>query len=414
MKRITLLLTLTAIFVSCRPPAKLTPAQTPTSGNNVIQTVTNSNSLDTLEPSHNGFEHMSISSQNVQVLAGDIDFRLLVKVSEYRIGRFNLTNQMVENEESLPETFIDYPVVSDNGFMMAYINIQQNQKELVVRSLALTNEETSIALPKESVLATWVSSSKIAIWGGSPEWQCLRLLLLYDISIAEVSYPKFPAPDYDKSDCVQLPLISSDGTKEIYPWHIFDFENGTSSNGFPFMMNTLKTPSTYSLTGKGNNISIAYVNDNQLSYVLNVPITTMGQVSKPETIELLGLATKNGWWQPITWWPDQTKLGMDLIDQNTDPLEFLVSNQQVPTKFYLIDFGAHKIVDYELDRGLFFEKALPQRIYKGFPSPDGKFFAWTIYDGSTGLPIGSKVLELSSGFILSIPELDILGWAVAQ
>ena len=66
------------------------------------------------------------------------------------------------------------------------------------------------------------------------------------------------------------------------------------------------------------------------------------------------------------------------------------------------------------DRAVFTDGSLPQKVYDVLFSPDDKYVAWTIYDSSSGLPIGSKILELSSGAIVAVPEMEVIGWSVQQ
>jgi hypothetical protein len=67
-----------------------------------------------------------------------------------------------------------------------------------------------------------------------------------------------------------------------------------------------------------------------------------------------------------------------------------------------------------LDRAVFEDGSLPEIARDGFFSPDAKYFAWTVYDSSSGLPIGSKILDLSAGAIVSAPNIEVLGWTASK
>ncbi len=414
MKRIALLI-LVVILLGCTPKIGYAPTQDANQGSDDISTPTSIASPATMEQDDAVFTSVNISHQDKKGFSANPTFQLLVRMQENKIGGLNISSGEIELEQQLPDSVIGNPVVSQDGSLIAYIYGLPDQQYLGIRKPASKTEDLSIQLPKEAVVVKWISNSKIAVWGGSAEWQCKHLLLIFDSSTTHANYPKYPAPDLSKSDCLKLPLVTTDETELIYPWQVFDLERGVSTDGFPFMKDFPRTPPAYALKEFNEDVSIAYATEDKLNYALNIPTVDISKVGiDPKMILLPGLATKGGWWQPLTWWQeDQMKLGMDLIDEKTDPLELLVSGQDPPTRFYVVDFNTRQIIDYDLDRGIFTEDALPQRIYDGFPSPDGKYFAWTIYDSLSNLPIGSKVLELSSGFVTSSPQFEILGWIVS-
>ena len=413
MKRIALLI-LVVVLLGCTPKIGYAPTQASGQGSNDVSTPTGIVPLPTNEQDNSTFTEVTIPHQDKKHFSGNTTFRLLVRMQENKTGVLNISSGEIEFEQQLPDSVIGNPIVSQDGSLLAYIYGLPDQKYLGIKKPASKNEDFSIQLPKEAVVAKWVSESKIAVWGGSPEWECKHLLLIFDNSTTQANYPKYPAPDLPQSDCLKLPLVTTDETELIYPWQVFDLESGVSTNGFPFMKNFPRTPPAYALKQFNEEVSIAYAAEDKLNYALNVPISDIGKMEiGPKTILLPDLATKDHWWQPMTWWQgDQMKLGMDVIDEQTDPLELLVSGQYPPTRFYAVDFETRQIIDYDLDRGVFTEDSLPQKIYEGFPSPDGKYFAWTIYDSISNLPIGSKVLELSYGFVTSKPQVEILGWTV--
>ncbi len=416
MQRIVLSLMLVTISLGCTPKIDYAPTQASNQGSNDISTPTGIVPLSTNEQDNSTFTEVTISHQDKKGFSENTTFQLLVKMQEGKIGILNISSGEIESELELPDSNIDDPVVNQDGSLIAYIYGLPDQKYLGIKKPASKNEDFSIQLPKEAVVAKWVSKSKIAVWGGSPEWECLHLLLIFDSSTTHANYPKYPAPDLPQSDCLKLPLVTTDETELIYPWRVFDLERGVSTDGFPFMKDFPRTPPAYSLKEFNKEVSIAYAAEDKLNYVLSVPTVDISKEEiESQTILLPGLATKDHWWQSLIWWQeDQMKLGIDLIDEKTDPLELLVvSDQYPPTRFYVVDFETRQIIDYDLDRGVFTEDSLPQKIYDGFPSPDGKYFAWTIYDSLSNLPIGSKALELSSGFVISSPQFEILGWIVS-
>jgi hypothetical protein len=412
MQRIVLSLMLVAILLGCTPGIAYVPTQTPSQRSIDIFTPTSIVSLLTKEQDNGAFTEVNISHQDKNGFSENTTFQLLVKMQEGKIGILNISSGEIESELELPDSDIDDPVVNQDGSLIAYIYGLPDQKYLGIKKPASKNEDFSIQLPKEAVIAKWLSKSKLAVWGGSPEWECKHLLLIFDSSTTHANYPKYSAPDLPQSDCLKLPLVTTDETELIYPWQVFDLESGVSTNGFPFMKDFPRTPPAYALKEFNEEVSIAYAAEDKLNYVLSVPTVDISKEEiEPKTILLPGLATKDHWWQSLIWWQeDQMKLGIDLIDEKIDPLELLVSGQYPPTRFYVVDFNTRQILNYDLDRGVFTEDSLPQKIYDGFPSPDGRYFAWTIYDSLSNLPIGSKVLELSSGFVTSSPQFEILGW----
>jgi hypothetical protein len=413
-KNAFLLLILVGFSVGCGASPSVTPTQpAPPATNNIITPI---NPTPTVTPvsTDSSFTELNLAHKNVQAFSERLDFHLLVKISEERMGVFDLSKMEIQNEQPFPDSGISFPVVSDDGMLFAQIIFQGDEKILLVKNIP-TNEEISVVLPNEATLPKWLDNEKLTVWGGSSHVQCERLLLTYDTSTAEVLYTGYPMPDLQTQECLRLPFLTADGTKMIYPWQMFDFTTGTSMDVFSFMQNVPEYPPAYSLKEGNGNISIVYVNGDTLKYLLNIPLAEINKADlTPERVLLPGLGTKDGWWQPFTWVPSKMQIGIDLIDQDTDLGELIASHQQVPTKFYLIDLSVHKIFYYELDRAVFVEGSLPQSVRNGFSSPDGAYFAWTIFDSSNARPVGSKVLELSSGHILSIPETEILGWVIPK
>lgn len=410
MWRKSLLMLFIGFSVGCTSSISTIPTHTSDPEINHAVTPSSTNLVFTPRSTDTSLTQITIPYQETQVFKERTDLRLLIRTSENRLGVMNLSKMEIENEYQLSDSIVSYPVINEDGVLMAQINRQNDKKLLQIKNLS-TDEESWVDLPEESVLAKWLNNTKLAIWGGPTAIGCLSLLLIYDDFTTSTSYPPHPMPELQKTECIQLPLLTTDGTKMIYPWKMFDFQTGISINAFSFMESVPENPPSYSLREANKKISIAYVNGDKLIYLLNVPLANINEVGiNPKVVLLPGLATKNGWWQPFSWWPSRMQIGIDLIDQEVDPLQLLVSGQYAPTNFYFVDFATNKIFDYDLDRAVFTEGSLPQRINYGFPSPDGRYFAWTIYDGSSGLPIGIKVLELSSGFVISIPELEMLGW----
>ena len=364
------------------------------------------------EPTTIVVSSISIPYQDRKTFEGNLDFQLLIKTPEEELETINLSNEKIEYIQLLPDSIAGYPVVSPDGSLMAFIIRQGEQKYLQVKKFSSNGDEISAPLPKEAVVIRWLTRNKIAIWGGSADWECLHFLLIFDTIETEINYPKYTMPDLATQECIQLPVQDPSGNRMIYPWQMFDFQNGVITDVFPFFMDLRKNPPTYVLRWKDENVSIAYAAKDSLIYFLNIPVTDIKTEKVPKITNLPGLATKGGWWQPMVWWQNQSMLGVDLIDVETDPLELLASGHQVPTRFYLLDFDNERIIDYELDRGVFSQSTPVQKISNGFPSPDGKYYAWVIYDGVSGLTIGSKILELSSGYVLSIPRVEALGWVI--
>lgn len=409
-----LLLVFAGLSAGCMSSIGSTPTESVYQETPHIATPVEVTSMYTLESTRAPITQINIPQRHVQVFDKQPDFSLLVKTEEYKTGTIDLSRMVIENAEILSDTIIHNPVVNGSGDLVAQINRQNEKRVLQIRNIS-SNEENLVDLPTEAVLAKWLDDTKLAIWGSLSEGGCLHLLSIYDNSTQAIAYPKNPMPNLQKSECAQLPLVTSDGTKIIFPWRMFDFDSGISAEIFPFMRNIPQILPAYSLKEIDGNISLAYASEDILNFVLNVPIAEINNIDiNPETIPLPGLGTKGGWWQPLMWRPTPVQIGIDLIDKGVDPLELLVSGQQVPTRFYLIDLSARKIIDYEMDRAVFAEGSLPQTIYDGFPSPDGEYFAWTIYDSSSRVPIGSKVLEFSSGDVLSIPDVELLGWIVSM
>jgi hypothetical protein len=168
-----------------------------------------------------------------------------------------------------------------------------------------------------------------------------------------------------KNQCIQLPFLTADGIEMIYPWKMFDTTTGKSTDVLPFMTRFPEYPSVYALNEVDEKVSLAYINENKLYYLLNIPLDKLTNVDlKPEVTTLPELGSRGTWWQPLGWNDGQQQIAVDLLDGNIDPQKMLVSGQQVPTRFYLVDFAAHKIINYDLDRAVFEDGSLPE-IYGG-------------------------------------------------
>jgi hypothetical protein len=399
------------IFVGCTPPANSASIPTKMQATEPIPTATSS--AITLLPTSTVslFSEIKLGHHVQNAFSKNPDFHLIVKDTDNKIGVLNFSNMDTQNKQLLSDSIVNLPVVSENGGLLAQIIRQENSKLLKIIN-SKTNEERIVPLPKEAVMLQWLSQDRLAIWGGSDHMQCLELLMTYDNATDEISYPIHPVPELQKSQCLQLPTLTSSGTKMIYPWEVFDTTTGTSTDVFPFMNKLYKYPPAYSLKEGNGKVSIAYLNGNVLYYLLNTPLDKINDKNlKPEVVALPGLGTSGAWWQPLRWSSFQKQIAMDLVDRDVDPEGLLASSKQVPTKFYILDFSAQQLINYELDRAVFTDGALPQKVYDVLFSPDDKYVAWTIYDSLSGLPIGSKILELSSGAIVAVPEMEVIGWS---
>jgi hypothetical protein len=408
-KQIISLLMVILVFVGCTPPPNkaLTPTMQETE-----HTPTATSSATSLSPTSTvpSFSEIELGHHTQHAFSKNPAFPLIIKNTENQLGVLNFSNMDIQNKQLLSDSIVNFPVVSENGGSLAQIIRQENNKSLKIINLN-TDEERILTLPKEAVMPQWLNRDKLAIWGGSDHVQCLELLMTYDNSTNEISYPVHPVPELQKSQCLQLPSLTANGTKMIYPWEVFDTTTGMSSDAFPFMKKLYKYPPAYSLKVGNGKVSIAYVNENTLYYLLNTPLDKVNDKNlEPEVVALPGLGTSGAWWQTLTWSSGQKQLAMDLVDRDADPEGLLVSGQQVPTIFYILDFSTQKLVNYDLDRAVFTDGTLPQRIYDVLFSPDDKYVAWTIYDSLSGIPIGSKILELSSGAIVAVPEIEVIGW----
>lgn len=408
-----LCLLIIVLSAGCSAPSTINPVHTSIPQETSQRTLpTNPGPTATPTSTNSSFTEINLAHQNKQSFSDYSDFHLLVKTSDSNLGVLNLSNMEIQNKALLSDSTVNYPRISSNGVWVAQLNYQDDSKLLQIKNF-LTGKEISATLPQEAVLLQWVDDQKVSVWGSSSHLECLDLLLVYDIPIGEIHYPASPMPDLQTAECIQLPLLTSDGMKMIYPWQIYDFEAGTSLDAFPFMRNLTKESPAYLLKEIGGNISVVYAEEDTLYYRLNTALDEIGNPNLfPETTQLPGFGTKDYWWQPFTWITNQMQVGIDLVDQNTDIRELTIQNQPVPTNFFLVDLAEYKIYDYDLDRAVFEDGSLRQTVRTGFSSPDGEYFAWTVYESGTGHPMGSKVLQLSSGFIVSIPNVEILGWVV--
>lgn len=409
-KYIFSLLMFTLISVSCTPPANSASRPTIMQATEPVPTATRPTKSLLPTSIASLFSEIELGHHVQKMFGKSPDFQLIVKDTDNKMGVLNFSNLDIQNKQLLSDSIVNLPVINKNGSLLAQIIRQENNKSLKIIN-SKTNEERIVTLPKEAVILQWLSQDRLAIWGGSDHVQCLELLMTYDNATDEISYPVHPMPDLQKSQCLQLPTFTSNGTKMIYPWKVFDTTTGTLSDVFPFMNKLYKYPPAYSLKeGKGK-VSIAYVNGNELYYLLNTPLDKINDKNlKPEVVTLPGLGTSGTWWQPLGWNSFGKQIAIDLVDPDVDPESVLASGQQVPTKFYILDFSTQQLINYELDRAVLTDGTLPQKVYDVLFSPDDQYIAWTIYDSLSGLPIGSKILELSSGAIVTVPEMEVIGW----
>jgi len=100
----------------------------------------------------------------------------------------------------------------------------------------------------------------------------------------------------------------------------------------------------------------------------------------------------------------------------------LIYGQSEPrsTQFYVINYQAMRMVDYCYDRGY-----LPEAMYistdeKGhtgivsYASPDESYLAWNIYNLEDGNVVGASIIDLETGYVSHIANVEIYGWGVIE
>lgn len=335
-------------------------------------------------------------------------YDLLVQ-SNNNISLVDLSNGEIQLKQSVPENSYQLIVSTDNT-TLAYLSFQTDQTVLSITNLVSGISHT-VALPTDAFFIQWVSNERIVVWGKQGK-ECPYLLFIYDVVSGSKDYPKHSLPDFQKSDCIQLPIINIDGTKVLFPWAIYDLSAGDTKI-IEFMKDVPKIPPDYSFRWSDDHLSGFYLNENELYFSLNIRPDQIGDSSSAfEAISLPGFATRGGWWEPASWSSDMMQIGLDLIAADVNSLDYLATNKNIPIDYYSIRLDQKEIVDYSLNRSVLADGVSWGVLEKGFISPDGKYLAWTIYDKISHQPLESHILEQDTGLIMSIPAIDIIGWTV--
>jgi hypothetical protein len=90
------------------------------------------------------------------------------------------------------------------------------------------------------------------------------------------------------------------------------------------------------------------------------------------------------------------------------------------TQFYVINYQTMRMIDYCYDRGY-----IPQTINTSsdeightsivsYVSPDERYLAWNIYNLEDGNVVGASIIDLETGYVSYVQDIEIIGWGVIQ
>jgi len=359
-----------------------------------------------------GLEVVNYESPQKNVNLSDLnlpsEFQLIVQDKSKNIGMLGQGLSAGQQFGNLTDIMGVYAVkVSPSGETVAYISKINGTTYLNINKL-FNNKLTSlwkIKIPDNTTILQWTNNRMIAIWSQSDRQSCPTAVALFDASTGKLAYlSSFPTLVFPQ-DCEHLPALSPTGTKLIYPaWKLYDFETGEAETILPGLKNLDPTLPTLDLKWTSKGFSIINLHENILSYVLSISAENLSSEDVSlKQIMLPGLAEAVIWSSPKWWSLDGNLIGLDLMDSNTDPKDFVFANKAVPTNFYLLDLEASKLFNYHLDRSEVDDK-------EAVASPDERFLAWTIYDTSSGAPIATKIIDLSNGVTALIKDVEVLGW----
>lgn len=401
-------------YPKTQPPATATSLQTlsplDASGSSKLATSSPETSFSVTEscPSDRyALDKYSGFSSNAN-LVGLIDNKLI------------LTNISTGTTDMYDEIVIDRkPLISSiDGKYIAYMTINGSKKTLWVFMPSSRSSPKSYPIPSETVSISWIASDKIALWNYPDSYGCQQYNGFFDLNTEVITQPANKIPELDPTRCRLLPSISENGLKALYPWQIQDLNTGAISE-IHLADNVATDPPRYYLDWTNDSISIMSFKENLLSFQLDLTTSDLNdQPIKLHTIQLPAFATKDYYWISPIIGSNIRSFGWDLIGSSADaPSNYInPDNGNLPTTFYGINLDINQFTNYCLDRSVPFDpdKAkFAKTVQQGYFSPDGKYLAWTIYSNADYTPpIETQVLDLETGVVIVIKDLETFGWII--
>lgn len=197
--------------------------------------------------------------------------------------------------------------------------------------------------------------------------------------------------------------FDSTGTRVITlggsPLSLFLYDIGGNLSGTRVLPWTseynISAPGDASTAWNTSGVSVALMDASSIAFVIGIPETELAQTDV--SVNKLSFNSPSDSWGVIWWASDHSRLALIR--------SFLSGEANGPrynVEFYLLDTGSRTILDYCLPSNL-----TPGRIVA---SPDSRFLAWTVQDGSTKQVL---VLDTNTGsFALLDQFIDVLGWVV--
>lgn len=348
----------------------------------------------------------------------------LVTVVNGKIGLINLkTGEIDVYDQSVRRVNL---YSSPDGEHIAYQSANDELPYLTVFTPSSGQPSKSFALSSDVVFLNWVSNSKIALRTHSNPAGCTQYGGFFDLETESLVQQRETLADLDRYQCSLLPDISEDGMKVVYPWQVRDLNTGAIEEIRLNMDTDLHNPfPPYLLDWSDNTISILVFSENHFLYRLNFPLNSLStQLIKLQTVQMPAFATKDYRSNYPFFGLNMDRLGWDLIAPETDISEYADSSKgNLPTVFYIIDLTSNEIFNYCLDRSIPYDGGqfkYIEPVDKGYFSPDGKYLAWTIYGepieerktGNINIPVETQILELETGRVVIIPDIEVYGWAL--
>ncbi len=344
----------------------------------------------------------------------DVDLATLIN------GKLALINLKTGTRKIFDQIITDVNsfFASPDGKHISFLSVNGTDRKLWVFTPSIEESPKSFPVSSDVVRLSWISSDKIALWSYSDSYGCQQYEGFFDLDTETIWRPQNGLPELDQTQCRILPTISDDGLTAFYPWQIRDLNTGLTSE-LHVSDDITTDPPQYVLDLSDDSISILSFKENLLSYVLDLPISNLDrQPIKLHTVQMPAFATKSHYWMLPIVGSNLKQFGWDLIDQNTDVSGYYAdpSKGNLPTHFYMVSVASSQFVNYCLDRSVphnreKMEFAKPVR--QGYFSPDGKYFAWTIYSTADYTPpIETQVLDLENGKVIVIENVETFGWVI--